>query len=434
VNECTDAIIVGGGAAGLAAARELNRRGAKFLLLEARPRLGGRIYTHTLHEGDSAIPIELGAEFIHGRPPQIFDIADALQVQIVQASDRRLLCDAGHLKPLDDFWTIIDEIDSQIPGDHDQTYADFLRDAKAPPLHKRIAKAYVEGFNASQADVISAKGIKEDDKTSEEIDGQKQFRIVDGYDTIVNELVHSFPPNAIRLGCPVRAVNWSGNGGVEVSAQENGSEIKFHSNRLLVALPHMVLRRSVEQGEGILFNPPLDVKRGALSEIETGHAVKIVMQFLEPFWEHPAVVDNCESFGFAMCLEADFPTWWTQAPNPSHLLTGWAGGAQSDKLIGRSEPELEAMALQSLSQTFHLATDQLRRLLVRSFIHDWRSDQFALGAYTYLKVNATEAPKKLAEPIDGRLFFAGEATSTDFNGTVHGAIESGIRAAREISG
>jgi monoamine oxidase len=248
----------------------------------------------------------------------------------------------------------------------------------------------------------------------------------------VNELVHSFSPDSIRLGCEVRAVDWSRNGGIEVRAVQDTTDLRFCAKRLLITLPHAVLRRSVEKHEGIQFHPPLDAKRDALGQIETGNVIKVVMHFRERFWEDPKIIGKCAPFGFALCLDADFPTWWTQSPISSTLLTGWAGGAQSDHLIGRGAEELESIALTSVSKTFGVSTDVLRRLFVGAFFHDWQRDPFALGAYTYLKVNATNAPGKLAEPIDDTLFFAGEATSSDFNGTVHGAIDSGLRAAREI--
>jgi hypothetical protein len=98
------------------------------------------------------VPIELGAEFIHGQPRVICDLADSAGLRLVKASERRLLSERGRLKPLDDFWEIIDEIDSQIPSRGDETYEGFLREAKGSELYKGIAKAYVEGFNAARGD------------------------------------------------------------------------------------------------------------------------------------------------------------------------------------------------------------------------------------------------------------------------------------------
>jgi monoamine oxidase len=426
-----DIIIIGGGAARLAAARELVRTGAKVSLLEARDRLGGRI--HTLRETGGRMPVELGAEFIHGRSPAIFEIVNSAGLHVIEASDRRLLFDRGELRPLDNFWELLGQIDSQIGANGDQAYEQFLQTARASPFQKRLAKAYVEGFHASRADLISTKGIKDGNEAEEKIDGQKQFRIAEGYDAIVAALIKALPADSIRLACRVRVVHWSRERGIEVFATEAGNELHLRAERLLITVPHMVLRESIEGRGGISFDPPLEAKRPAIARLETGQVVKIVMQFREPFWEDRQVIGSraaAAAFGFALNLDTLFPVWWTRTPKTTNFLTGWAGGAQADKLA--DVRDLRSVAFDSLKQTFNISTDQLHRLFVRDYFHDWRNDAFALGAYTYLKVGGTEAPKRLAEPIDDTLFFAGEATSRDFNGTVHGALESGLRAAGQL--
>lgn len=431
MGKLNDIIIIGGGAAGLSAACELVRSGAKVSVLEARGRLGGRIYT--LRETGAGIPIELGAEFIHGRPPAIFEILNSAGLQVIEANDRRLLSQNGKLRPLKNFWDIIAEIHSQIRSNGDQTYEQFLQTAKASQFQKHLAKAYVEGFHASHADLISVKGIKEGDEAEEKIDGQKQFRIAEGYDALVAPLIRALPADSIRLGCLVRGVNWSGGRGIEVFATQAGNELRVRAERLLITIPHMVLRKSIEGRGGISFDPPLEAKRQAVAQLETGQVLKIVMQFREPFWEDRKVIGSraaVAAFGFALNLDAPLSVWWTQSPKTTNLLTGWAGGGQADKLTGVRA--LRSAAFDSLSRTFNLSIEELRRLFVADYFHDWRNDAFARGAYTYLKVGGSEAPKHLAEPIDDTLFFAGEATSSDFNGTVHGAVESGLRAAAQL--
>jgi monoamine oxidase len=431
MGKVTDIIIIGGGAAGLSAACELVRSGARVSVLEARSRLGGRIYT--LRPMGVGIPIELGAEFIHGRPPAIFEILNSAGLHAIEASDCRLLAENGKLRPLKDFWNLIAEIDSQIPSEGDQTYEQFLQTADASQFQKHLAKSYVEGFHASHADLISVKGIKEGNEAEEKIEGQKQFRIAEGYDALVTTLIRALPADSIRLDCSVRAVNWSAGRGVEVFAMQDGNELRFRAERLLITVPHMVLRQSMEGLDGISFDPPLEAKRHAVAQLETGQVVKIVMRFREPFWQDRKVIGSraaAAAFGFALNVDARFPVWWTQSPKATNFLTGWAGGAQADKLA--DVRDLRPVALDSLRQTFNISIEKLHRLFVCDYFHDWRNDAFARGAYTYLKVGGSEAPKHLAEPIDDTLFFAGEATSSDFNGTVHGALESGLRAAGQL--
>jgi monoamine oxidase len=427
----TDTIIIGGGVAGLAVAGELIRAGQNVLLLEARDRLGGRILTHCEPGLDG--PVELGAEFVHGKPPQLFDLIDAAGLDVVEGADRRLISDHGGLRPLENFWDIIEAVDSQIPAGLDSSYEQFLPTASATAFQKQISKSYVEGFNAARADLISTAALKFEEGASEKIEATKQFRITRGYASIVERLARPLPPEAIRTGCVVRAVRCR-KGHVEIAATAGGESLHFSAARAVVTLPLGVLRASIDgEPDAITFDPPLTSKREPISHLEVGHVVKTVMQFREKFWEDPDVGGRCAPFGFALCLEAEFPTWWTQAPTPSNLITGWAGGPAADKLIGRDRKQLRAAAFASLSQTFHIDIDRLRSLFVRDHFHDWARDPFALGAYTYPKIGGLRAAKILGEPIDDTLFFAGEATdTTGFNGTVHGALASGSRAAREI--
>jgi monoamine oxidase len=114
------------------------------------------------------------------------------------------------------------------------------------------------------------------------------------------------------------------------------------------------------------------------------------------------------------------------------LLTGWVGGKAAIALP-RGRDALVATALQSLATAMGMARGRLSRALLGSFVHDWRADPFARGAYGYPLVGASEAPKTLARPVQSTLFFAGEATNTEgATATVHGAIASGHRAAGQI--
>jgi monoamine oxidase len=126
------------------------------------------------------------------------------------------------------------------------------------------------------------------------------------------------------------------------------------------------------------------------------------------------------------------PTWWSLLPLHAPVLVGWAGGTGAEKFRGLSEAECVSEALRSLKQIFGLSETGLRKTLLRSYMHNWNADPFSRGGYAYLPVNGLGAQQNLARPVDNTLFFAGEATSVGHIGTVHGAIESGQRAAREI--
>jgi monoamine oxidase len=124
-----------------------------------------------------------------------------------------------------------------------------------------------------------------------------------------------------------------------------------------------------------------------------------------------------------------FPTWWTNHPILSPLITGWSAGPAADPLLGADQTVVISEALSSLGRI-------LSRKIPRpqaAYFHDWHADPFFRGAYSYVPVNALPARQFLTRSVDGTLFFAGEATDTTCHGgTVHGAIASGIRVANQI--
>jgi monoamine oxidase len=131
------------------------------------------------------------------------------------------------------------------------------------------------------------------------------------------------------------------------------------------------------------------------------------------------------------------PVWWTTHPEHSPLptLTGWAGGPRASAFAGRNAEALGHDACRTLAEIFGLSEDRLRAALVSTHTHDWASDPFACGAYSYVPVGALDAPFAMAEPQSATLFFAGEHTDvTGHWGTVHAALRSGLRAAAQVLG
>jgi len=136
---------------------------------------------------------------------------------------------------------------------------------------------------------------------------------------------------------------------------------------------------------------------------------------------------------FLFTDDPQFPTWWTSNPLPYPILTGWAAGPNAGVHTGRSKNEIVRSAVQSLARIMRIVEPELRRQMTESFMHDWQEDPFSCSAYSYAAVGGMDAAAKLAEPVLGTLYFAGEATNSDgYNGTVHGAIATGLRAAKEL--
>ena len=422
-------IVIGAGVAGLAAARSLHRKGLEVLVLEARHRIGGRIFT-TRHERDH-VPVELGAEFVHGRPPAIFELAKSTDWRLVECADQRWLRKESGLEPLNDFWKIIERVDGQIDSQSSHTYQEFLNHAEASVFEKVIARSYVEGFNAARADRICASAVAFADQAAVDIDGDQQFRIAQGYDALVELLAHELPATTIRTACIVQRIEWKKRPAKIEFLTDAGQEHDM-VDHVIITVPIGVLRAADHQPGAIAFDPPLSDKRAALEKIEPGHVVKNVMSFREPFWRS-RLPDDSQPLGFAMNLEAPFQTWWDHEPLCANRLTGWAGGPAAEMMSGQASTEILGSAISSLGATFDLPPDRIAQELVSWHWHDWSTDPFSRCAYSYPAPGGIEAARILAAPLANTLFFAGEATDFHgYNGTVHGALASGWRAAEEV--
>jgi len=193
------------------------------------------------------------------------------------------------------------------------------------------------------------------------------------------------------------------------------------AERVLVTLPLGVLQSKDSES---LFAPDLPGKRAAAKALVFGHVSKTVFQFHQAFWPVPR-------FGFAHDSKSECPTCWSG--EAGDMIVAWAGGPKGESLLRRGPDQAVAKALQAVSRMFNTPKDEVERLLESCVSHDWLRDPCSRGSYSYVAVNGLGAPAALAEPVENTLFFAGEATVADGrNGTVHGAIQSGWRAASEI--
>jgi monoamine oxidase len=155
--------------------------------------------------------------------------------------------------------------------------------------------------------------------------------------------------------------------------------------------------------------------------------VKIVLRLREPVWEgHDAAhLDFVHAPG-------PFPTYWMRSRNQTHLLTAWAGGAHAHALVGTSAASLIELAVGGLARVTNVARARLANAVMEYGFHDYARDPFTRGAYSYGRVGVGDAASELAQPVANTVFFAGEATDVDYQGTVAGALASGARAAHEV--
>jgi monoamine oxidase len=420
-------IVIGAGAAGLAAALELSRAGRKVLVLEARSRSGGRVFT--VHDPAWPTPVELGAEFLHGESRATRDVAGAAGLAVEALTDRHLAADRGRLVALDRFWERFSRVKGRIRRLRaDVPFGSFLAGQKGlSSPDRKMAADFVEGYFAARLDRISAFALASDESGED----PRQGRMRDGYDGVVRALLAGLDPDraAVRLNTVVTDVEWRpGRVRVRCRSGLGPSLPAVEAGRLVVTLPLGVLKAPPGLEGAVRFQPGLPGKAAALRRLEMGSARKLVLRFRTDFWTRAGLLSFVHANGEA------FPTWWTQAPAAVPCLTAWAGGPSAEALAGADPAALAARALAVLGRILRLSAARIVPELEAWTSHDWDTDPFSRGAYAYVGVGGEHAPSLLARPVANTLFFAGEATDAGEMGTVSGAIASGRRAAGQVLG
>lgn len=423
-----DVIIVGAGAAGLAAAHKLSQLNLRSVILEARPRIGGRIFT--LQDDAIASPIELGAEFIHGKPDSLFTVIRNAELDFHQTSGDAWSCDGGALIKGSEVEKAWEEISGQMKRrrHNEQSFQSFLQGTDADDRRKELATKYVEGFHAADPAKVSLESLVLEKRASERVSGEKLFRLDGGYGELIRWYARTIGAK-IHLGKRVRTINWSqGSVRAQFTTEDSNEHETMSARAAIVTVPLPMLQGG--DGVGSLrFDPDLPAKRSAARRLAMGNTLRVVLAFSQRVWD-----ETLPSLGFLFCPESVFPTWWTTLPNQTNMITAWAGGPAADRLLTSSSDDLASIALTALSKILRTSKSRLERLLRRHYVHDWSRDPYSLGSYTYTPVDALAARSELGEPVEDALFFAGEAVSTSGeHGTVHGAIKSGSLAAYQAA-
>jgi monoamine oxidase len=429
-----DVIVVGAGAAGLAAARSLATRSLKVVLVEARERIGGRVWSHQLPH--VAPPAEMGAEFIHGPAEHTRALLRADGIADVPTGDESWSCrNDGELRREDhDFNLAARALERARSLVKDESAEQFLRRLEADNTSREAAeaaRAFVEGFEAADPSIVSARAIADELRSGAD---STSARPLGGYRPLFESL-HSACVNAgvqIQLSTNVRRISWR-RGTVAVDTSNRAGQLQtIQARAVVVTLPIGVLRYTGDDNQ-VTFDPEVPtLKREALANLEMGHAVKVALWFRTAFWEE--VHDGRYRNGaFFRCEGQPFTAYWTQLPVRSELIVAWAGGPKAMALHTMSHAERIELALKNFGALFR--TPALARAEFKGgAMHDWSHDQFARGAYSYVAVGGGNARKIFAEPLEGTVFFAGEATASDGQGgTVNGALETGERAASEAA-
>ena len=435
-----DVIVIGAGVAGLEAAQRLERAGVDVLVVEARPRVGGRIETH--RPAGWPTPLEAGAEFMHGRPRALVRALAAARARTLEVGGRHDLFRDGTNHSAGAAWREALGWLERLP-DEDVSFAALMR---RPPFRglrtevRTLLRNFVEGFNAADARRISVRGLNRQTAASAAEQGDRAFRLPNGYDALPLHLARRLSANGrLRLATVAARVRWDARGvEVRVRGLHGGASADLRAHAVLVTVPLGVLQARPPAAGTLDFVPALPrATRSAIDRLATGNVVKLALRFRHALGEGP-FAPVAKDARFVHVPGAPIPTWWVPIRHEDRCLTGWAAGPAADRFAARytgagAGDRRLAAGLAGLARGLGTTPAALRSSLVDARVFDWAIDPFARGAYSWLPVGGLDAPAALARPVGGRLFFAGEATDTTGDpGTVHGALGTGTRAAAQI--
>lgn len=420
--ETSDILIIGAGAAGLMAAYKLSANGKKVIVLEARNRIGGRI--HTIENESFFKHAELGAEFVHGDLPVTLNLLKEAVItynhaggEMIRFKDGRFIKDEQFV----DEWDVLLKKLGELKKDISIAY--FLQVYFGEDKYKKLRDSvmkYVAGYDTADPAKASAFALR---KEWENEDDNAQHRIDTGYCAMIKYLADKLKENGggIFLNSVVKEIDWKA-GDVKVITD---SGTIYSTEKLVIALPLGVLKADKTEKGSVVFHPAINEQRKAIMAMGFGAIIKVLLQFNEPFWEDRGLKD----MGFLFSDEA-IPTWWTQAPKHSALLTGWLGGPAAEAKKDTSNEDLLQSSLESLANIFDVDANELKSRLITWNIVNWTAEPFTLGSYSYDMIATLDARKVLNQPVENTLFFAGEYL---YEGAAMGTVEAALTSGQQVA-
>ncbi len=425
--EEADVIVIGGGVAGLTVANALTTAGRDAVVLEARPRSGGRIRTEDL---DGA-PVDFGAAWIHGpdgNPLACFAADSGLVWRAGRhrgREDLRLRCRAGRVLPAEALVELSSAeagFENSLEGLRTELGSDAsLADGTA----RYVEEAGLIGDARRYAEFVISQGLGELEYAApasslslEHVDAEAGFGggdklIEGGYVTVVDILSAGLD---IRLSEVVSQIDYDG-----ADVRVETSSGTFHAAEVVVTVPLGVLKAG-----SIAFSPALPARKTeAINRLDMGTLEKVILRFDDAFWrrqERGSLLYVSEKYG-------ELPYFFDLTDYVGQpIMVGLYGGEFSRDTLS-SRGHVPDRAVEIFREMFGPGTPEP----VDARTTYWTGDPFARGSYSYIPVGGSPADMDaLAEPLDDRVLFAGEATERNYYGTVHGAFLSGLREARRL--
>jgi monoamine oxidase len=408
-------IVIGAGAAGVSAARALHDAGVQVKILEARNRLGGRLWTN---RDFADHPIEFGGEYVHGDDISTQPIVRSLGLATVHWRKT----DDSMIRLKDGRFFTMTEARANDPE------LDQVRSWRLPDIKPRVdGETFTEfltrgGWNADQIHYVRRMFANAVGGDPDVIDAYQamhdldayagnDYRLLGGYDQVISHLAQGID---IRLNTVIESIAW-GAGGVKIQAQDG---TRYAADAAVVTLPVGVLKAG-----SVKFTPELPTeKTGALQKIAMSAVSKIILRFDTPVFR--ADIGAIYSAGCP-------PMWWSPTQGRPHRKhTVWSAffsGRWAEKLYDMGEEKGVAYALETFRSE---VGDKTITPSATKFVM-WRDDPFAFGGYSVSLPGGFPGRTVLGKPTPP-LYWAGEATAP--TSTAHGAYDSGVRVAREILG
>lgn len=430
----SDVVVIGAGMAGLSAALRLMEEGLSVTVVEACHRVGGRIFSERIGNCD----VEMGAEFVHGLPQETLMLLKRYGLKHYELDGEMLVYDGeGNLHKQDEDsaedespFSLLEEMTrwAEVHPHRDVPFAEWLAEQNISEGEKAGAIGYVKGFNAADHRVIGVQGLARQQRAEDAIEGDRLFHVEGGYARLPEALADDLRTRGAKIlfGFNVQQVRW-GNDVAVIAADRR----EVQARAAVVTLPLGVLQKQTVQ-----WSPEISDIDALLPKLRMGPVVRVSLVFKRRWWAERGHARM--SFLFPEKRNSKdgtprFEVFWTPYPNEQPMVTAWTGGPSAKRFDGMTRDAIVDVALRSLERAFGMGVHSLENEFSEAHVHDWQEDKYAFGAYSYVPAGSLEHVEKMTEPVGGVLFFAGEHTDTTGHwGTVHGAIRSGVRAARQV--